>query len=110
MKIKPGDILSYLDMCQLEGVSLQRGMNFRLKSDYSVILMSIRPGAPYADQVLDDGRLLIYEGHDISKTKDIKDPKEYDQPLATESGSSLKMECFMQLPKDIKMVKIYRNE
>jgi len=83
---KPGDILSYLEMCQFENVNLQRGMNYRLKPDYSVILMSIRSGAPYSDQVLDDGRTLIYEGHDVPRTKDIKDPKKYDQPMTTENG------------------------
>jgi hypothetical protein len=73
-------------MCQIENVNLQRGMNYRLKPDYSVILMSVRPGAPYSDQVLDDGQVLIYEGHDIPKTKSILDPKEQDQPMATASG------------------------
>jgi hypothetical protein len=43
-------------MCQQERVSLQRGMNFRLRGDTSVILMSKRAGAPYADAVEDDGR------------------------------------------------------
>lgn len=86
MDPRPGDILTYLEMCQVEGVSLQRGMNFRLKPDYSVILMSVRQGAPYADQVTNDGKTLIYEGHDVAKTKGIDDPKKFDQPLATENG------------------------
>src|ERR1700690_3602655 len=86
MNPKPGDILTYLEMCQIEGVSLQRGMNFHLKPDYSVILMSLRLGAPYTDQVLENGKVLIYEGHDVPKTKDIKDPKDYDQPMATTNG------------------------
>ena len=83
---KPGDILTYLEMCQIEDVSHQRGMNYRLKPDYSVILTSVRAGAPYADQVLEDGKVLIYEGHDAPKTKGIKDPKEHDQPMATTNG------------------------
>lgn len=86
MDPRSGDILSYLEMCQVEGVSLQHGMNFRLKQDYSVILMSIRTGSPYADHVMDDGKVLVYEGHDAPKSKGIKDPKGYDQPMATESG------------------------
>jgi len=86
LSAKPGDILTYLEMCQIEKVSLQRGMNYRLKPDYSVILMSIRSGAPYADQVLDNGKVLIYEGHDAPRTKDIKDVKELDQPMATANG------------------------
>jgi hypothetical protein len=53
-------------MCQYEGVNLQRGMNFHLKNNISVILMSLRRNAPYADKIMDNGRVLIYEGHDIS--------------------------------------------
>ena len=49
--IKPGDVISYLDMCREEGVNLQRGMNFKLGGKHSVILMSLRTGAPYADGV-----------------------------------------------------------
>jgi len=48
---KPGDVISYIDMCREEGVNLQRGMNYRLRNGFSVILMSLRPGAPYADRV-----------------------------------------------------------
>jgi HNH endonuclease len=61
----PGDVLSYLDMCQKEGVNLQRGMNFRLRGGLSVILMCLRDGAPYADRIEENGKILIYEGHDI---------------------------------------------
>jgi 5-methylcytosine-specific restriction endonuclease McrA len=42
-------------MCQKEGTSLQRGMNFRLKGCHSVILMSVRPNSPYRDEVQEDG-------------------------------------------------------
>jgi hypothetical protein len=58
--IQPGDVVSYLEMCGEEGVNLQRGMNFHLHGEFSVILMSLRKGAPYADRVEDDGRVLIY--------------------------------------------------
>ena len=57
--MRPGDVISYLDMCQTEGVNLQQGMNFRLRGSASVILMSIRAGAPYADQVEEGGRILV---------------------------------------------------
>ena len=46
-----GNVVSYIDMCQKEGTSLQRGMNFRLKGHHSVILMSVRPNAPHHDEV-----------------------------------------------------------
>src|SRR5262249_42090964 len=46
------DILSYREMCDAEEVqTLQRGMNFRMRPSYSVILMSQRPNAPYHDRV-----------------------------------------------------------
>ena len=46
---KPGDVISYLDMCREEDVNLQRGMDFQLHGKFSVILMSLRPDAPYAE-------------------------------------------------------------
>lgn len=85
--ISQGDVIPYIDMCKEEGVNLQRGMNFRLKGGFSVILMSIRPGAPYADRVEDDGKTLIYEGHDIPQRKGSPDPKLTDQPLKNSSGT-----------------------
>ncbi len=84
--IRPGDIIPYVDMCKAEGASLQRGMNFRLGKNYSVILMSLRPGAPYADEVEDNGKVLIYEGHDGPKRRGGPDPKTQDQPLSTPKG------------------------
>lgn len=75
-----GSVISYIEMCQKEGTSLQRGMNFRLKGHHSVILMSVRPNSPYRDKVQDDGAVLIYEGHDEPKRKGISDPKTLDQP------------------------------
>jgi hypothetical protein len=65
-----GTVISYFEMCQREGTSLQRGMNFRLRGRHSVILMSLRPNAPYADRVEDDGLTLIYEGHDVPRSPD----------------------------------------
>ena len=35
------NIIAYMDMCQREGASLQRGMNFRLRGRHSVILISV---------------------------------------------------------------------
>lgn len=84
---KPGDIISYLEMCLAEGTSLQRGMNYHLNQRYSVILMSVRPGAPYADRIEEDGKVLIYEGHDIARQKDGPDPKFVDQPMRYPGGA-----------------------
>lgn len=76
--IKPGDVISYLEMCTEEGVNLQRGMNYNLLGNISVILMSLRPNAPYSDKIEEEGRILIYEGHDINKTQDTPIPKLVD--------------------------------
>ncbi len=81
------EIISYIDMCQREGASLQRGMNFRLGGDHSVILMSLRANAPYVDRIEDNGETLIYEGHDVPRTTDNPEPKRVDQPEWSPSGS-----------------------
>jgi len=80
------DVVSYLEMCAHFGVNLQRGMNFRLRPGESLILMSLRPGAPYADRVEEGGRVIIYEGHDIPRTQGGPDPKSVDQPEFLPSG------------------------
>lgn len=86
MSFEPGSVISYMEMCIAEGTSLQRGMNYHLNPQYSVILMSVRPGAPYSDRVEDEGRLLIYEGHDIAK-RGGTNPKHYDQPMRNVGGT-----------------------
>jgi hypothetical protein len=83
----PNEIIPYLEMCQREGVSLQRGMNFELRDHHSVILMSMRPNAPYADRLEDDGTTLIYEGHDVPRSSQNQNPKTVDQPAHTPAGS-----------------------
>lgn len=54
-------------------------MNFGLGGNHSVILMSIRPNAPYQDRIEEDGTVLIYEGHDQPRKVGITDPKSLDQ-------------------------------
>lgn len=81
------EIVSYLEMCQRESISLQRGMNFdSAGKGYSVILMSVRPNAPYRDRFQDDGTTLIYEGHDAPRGETVRDPKTVDQPQFMPSG------------------------
>jgi hypothetical protein len=74
-------------MCHREGVSLQRGMNFELRDNHSVILMSVRLNAPYADRFEDDGTTLIYEGHDVPRSAENPNPKTVDQFGHTPAGS-----------------------
>jgi len=86
------EILPYIEICRREGVSLQRGMNYELGENHSVILMSVRSGAPYADRSEDDGSTIIYEGHDVPRSPAHPNPKAVDQPeftptkQATENG------------------------
>lgn len=85
--MEQGEIFSYMDMCQYEGTTLQRGMNYHIKNGTNIILMSLRKNAPYADRIENDGRVLIYEGHDIQKNHTNSNPKEIDQPEYNPSGS-----------------------
>jgi len=85
--IKYDDVISYAEMCTEEGVNLQRGMNYHLHGTNSIILMSIRQGAPYSDRIEQNGKILIYEGHDILNRKDRLDPKTVDQPTYNKNGT-----------------------
>lgn len=80
------NVLSHNEMCRREGVSLQRGMNFGLGGDHSVILMSVRENAPYRDQLQENGTVLVYEGHDHPKNAACLHPKLTDQPGQLPSG------------------------
>jgi hypothetical protein len=97
------NIISYREMCDNENVqTIQRGMNFRLNPNYSVILMSLRKNAPYNDRVSDDGLSIEYEGHDVSKTDKIKNPKQHDQPRHTKTGKPTQNGLFAQAVEDYK--------
>lgn len=85
--MEPGDVISYNKMVvEEDGLNLQRGMNFRIRDNYSIFLMSTRKGAPYNDEIRDDGTTLIYEGHDARKDQ-VEVPKEADQPIRYSGGS-----------------------
>jgi hypothetical protein len=79
------EILNYWEMCAREGMSLQRGMNYRANPRVSIVLMSQRKGAPYEDQLSEDGRVLSYEGHDQRKSEGVE-PKSVDQPWEESPG------------------------
>ncbi|OGO30869.1 MAG: hypothetical protein A2Z29_01275 [Chloroflexi bacterium RBG_16_56_11] len=114
--IKSGDVISYIEMCHEEGVNLQRGMNFHLNGQISIILMSLRLNAPYSDCVEDDGNILIYEGHDVNRTKETPIPKIVDQPLKNPSGTFTQNGLFFDSAKRYKnekknpeLVKVYEK-
>ncbi|MDD5312885.1 MAG: HNH endonuclease [Dehalococcoidia bacterium] len=97
-------IMSYLDMCQAEGSQqIQKGMNYAINPQYSVILMSQRSNAPYRDKILKDGKTIEYEGHDEPRHGKNNNPKELDQPKYTYKGG------LTENGKFIKAVAQYRN-
>jgi len=49
--------------------------------------MSHRPGASYNDRFEDEGRVLVYEGHDAVRVRGGQDPKTLDQPEYTAAGT-----------------------
>src|SRR5882672_1307839 len=89
-------------MCQRESMSLQRGMNFDSGRGYSVILMSVRPNAPYGDRFQDDGTTLIYEGHDAVRSETVPNPKTVDQPAFTPAGSRTQNRKFYEAAENYK--------
>ena len=110
-------ILSYREMCQAENVqALQRGMNYRLNPNYSVILMSQRRNAPYKDTIVNDGKTIEYEGHDISKISSVHNPKLEDQSEILSSGKLTQNGLFIRAVINYKnnnnkpeLVKVYEK-
>lgn len=94
-------IISYADIVKHEGIMLQRGMNYRVKPAYSIILMSVRKGAPYRDRWHEDTGLLEYEGHDEPR-RQAEDPKTVDQPMKYASGKLTENGKFYTAANDYK--------
>lgn len=115
--MKVDDIISYHELVTAEKANLQKGMNFGIGKNYSVVLMSVRSGAPYEDTIDGETGMLIYEGHDEHRTKDCPDPKTVDQPLITPKGSWTENGKFFRAAKDFKsgsrkkpeLVKVYEK-
>lgn len=89
-------------MCQREGTSLQQGMNFGIGGTHSVVLMSLRPGAPYCDRIEEGGTTLIYEGHDLPRGPGCSNPKAADQPERFPSGGLTQNGRFHQAAQQAK--------
>ncbi|HEV2577897.1 MAG TPA: YDG/SRA domain-containing protein [Acidobacteriaceae bacterium] len=100
--MKRDDIISHHDMCGRESMSLQRGMNFRTAGGHAVVLSSLRPGAPYDDRLEENGSVLIYEGHDESRSKKCPNPKAVDQPLETQWGRLTQNGLFHEAAQEFK--------
>ena len=99
MKLRYKAIISYTEILKREGIMLQRGMNFRVKQNYSIILMSVRKGAPYRDNWHDDTGTLEYEGHDEPKSGE-NDPKKIDQPMKYHGGTLTENGKFFEAAKN----------
>lgn len=98
----PNEIIPYIEMCQREGMSLQRGMNYRSGKAHSIILMSVRENAPYRDKIEDSGTTIIYEGHDVPKTTENPNPKLTDQKAFTGTGRLTENGKFHKAAQDYK--------
>ena len=104
-------------MCDREGTqTLQRGMNYRLRTSHSVVLMSRRSNARYDDQILKDGETIEYEGHDTSRRAGSSDPKSLDQPRSMPSGKLTQnglfaqaVEAFRQEKRNPEIVRVYEK-
>jgi hypothetical protein len=113
------EIISHHEMVAEEKYPLQRGMNYRVgqgsKKGYSIFLMSQRKNSLYTDEFDLTTKHLIYEGHDVSRTKGI-DPKTVDQPLLTPKGTWTENGKFFRAAVDYKsglrdpeLVKVYEK-
>lgn len=110
--MKRGDVIRYIDMTMEEGFSIQRGMNYTVSNkEYSIILMSVRKNAPYADRFEDNGTTIIYEGHDIQANHcpNGKVPKEVDQPMMLPSGTLTENGKFYQAALNYKSTGIAKT-
>ncbi len=99
---KVDDIISYAELVAAEQANVQKGMNFQIKPEYSIFLMSIRKNAPYADEWDEKTGTLIYEGHDAFSNW-VKNPKEADQPLNTPNGTLTENGKFFTAAQSYKM-------
>lgn len=97
-------IISYHQLTTQEGgTQVQKGMNFGIKKNYSIVLMSTEKNAPYVDEIFDDG-VIEYEGHDAPKS--IKyNKKMVDQPAYTKTGRLTENGKFLKAVDDFKHFK-----
>ena len=111
------DIFGYDKLVATEKANLQAGMNYREGKDYSIVLMSVRKGAPYADAIDPVTGIVSYEGHDVKRFPGGPDPKRLDQPLTNPGGSPTENGKFFRdaidfktgRRKKAKLVKVYEK-
>jgi hypothetical protein len=94
------EVMSHAEMTVKEGLSLQKGMNYRPSGkDYSIFLMSINEKAPYNDGFDSKGEVLIYEGHNINR-REQPNPLDFDQPMFTKNGKFTENGTFYKAAED----------
>lgn len=105
-------------MCEAEAQnSMQRGMNYRMNPEYSVILMSQRNNAPYQDNFDNELGYITYEGHDIPVSNGLaKNPKLTNQERYLPSGKLAQNGKFAKAVDDYRLglrepekVKVYEK-
>ena len=111
------DIFGYDKLVATEKANLQAGMNYREGKEYSIVLMSVRKGAPYEDAIDPVTGVVSYEGHDVKRFPGGPDPKSVDQPLNNPGGSPTENGKFFRdaiafkagTRKSAKLVKVYEK-
>ncbi len=89
--------------CVAERVQVaKKGMNSLAVRPHSIVLMSLRRDAPYADRIEDEGKTLVYEGHNAPKNTVDGDPRDFDQPEFTPSGSPTENGLFLRNAREAK--------
>lgn len=87
MDVRRNQVITHREVCELSlGAHVTKGMNFRIKGQRSVVLMSQRLNAPYHDVVDEDGAGIWYEGHDLPRSASLPYPKQVDQERIAPSG------------------------
>jgi len=99
---KVDDIISYAELSAAENATVQKGMNFQIKPEYSIFLMSVGKNAPYSDEWDERTGTLIYEEHDAFSYW-VKNPKDEDQPLTTPNGTLTENGKFFTAAQSYKM-------
>ena len=79
-------------------MQVQKGMNFGVKGNYSIVLMSTAKNAPYEDEVFGDV-VIEYEGHYAPKSTQY-DEKLFDQPSHASNGKFTEKGKFLKAVDD----------
>ena len=112
------EIIPYKKIEEVEDFRPQNGMNFKTNNkNYSIVLMSVAKGAPYEDKISEDGKEIIYEGHNLNKRYcKNKNPKTFNQPVALPNGKLTQNGKFMKAShffkdglKEAEKIRVYQK-